>query len=80
MQQSMTVDQIVQLARQLPPLERLKLVQSLASELQELRAESHTDLALQDDQYQRGYERIPEDVADLASLLPHLPIPAERWE
>lgn len=32
-----------------------------------------------DEQYQRGYERIPEDIADLEALLPHLPVPREDW-
>ena len=32
-----------------------------------------------DDQYQRGYEQIPEDVSDVEGLLPHLPLPAEDW-
>jgi hypothetical protein len=31
-----------------------------------------------DEQYQRGYEQIPEDAADVEALLPHLS--AEQWE
>jgi len=32
-----------------------------------------------EEQYLAGYERIPEDVADLEVLVPHLAVPAEEW-
>ena len=32
-----------------------------------------------DDQYQRGYEQVPEDAVDAEALLPHLPLPREDW-
>ena len=33
-----------------------------------------------DDQYEAGYKRIPEDASEAEALLPHLPLPEERWE
>ena len=33
-----------------------------------------------DDQYERGYQAIPEDVSDIAALLPHLAVDAGEWE
>jgi predicted transcriptional regulator len=33
----------------------------------------------QDEMYRRGYETVPEETADLESLLPHLPLPDETW-
>jgi hypothetical protein len=32
-----------------------------------------------DEQYQRGYQQIPEDATDAQALLPHLPLPQEDW-
>ena len=32
-----------------------------------------------DEQYERGYQQIPEDAADAQALLPHLPLPQEDW-
>lgn len=33
-----------------------------------------------DEQYARGYERLPEDPADSQALMPHLPVQSEPWE
>ncbi len=83
MQPAMPIDRIMELARRLSPLDKLKLIQGLAPDLEAaLRADSTAqgELSAQDNQYQQGYERIPEDIADVEAMLPHLPIPPERWE
>ena len=67
-----TVEQIVDLARQLSRAERLEVIQRLAPD-------PANDQQL-DDQYQRGYEQTPESVEDIEALLPHLPLPTENWE
>lgn len=81
---SPTVDEIIRLARQLCPLDKLKVIQLLAPDLEPALADqsgpSLGNSANLDDQYQRGYERSPEDVADVKALLPHLSIPPEKWE
>jgi hypothetical protein len=75
--------EILELARLLSPLDKLKLIEGLAPDLEEaLAAKSPAlaDPAMEDELYQIGYERFPEDVTDLAALMPHLAIPPERWE
>jgi hypothetical protein len=77
-----TVDQIMEFARQLSPLEKLKVIEQLAPDLEgPLSSQPPVNGAVAlDDQYQRGYEAIPEDPTDTQALLPHLPLPTERWE
>jgi hypothetical protein len=67
------VDEVIRMARRLTPTEKAKLVEQLAAEMALARA-------AQDDQYQRGYEQIPEDPGDAEALLNHLPLSQERWE
>jgi hypothetical protein len=67
-----TVEQIVDLARQLSRAERLEVIQRLAPD-------SANDQHL-DDEYQRGYEQTPESAEDIQALIPHLPLPTENWE
>ncbi len=67
-----TVEQIVDLARELSRAEQLELIQRLAPD-------SASDQQL-DDQYQRGYEKTPERAEDVIALLPHLPLASESWE
>jgi hypothetical protein len=80
-QPDFSLDQIMQMARRLTPLEKLKLIEKLAPDLEPALASSGNDLPPDlDDQYQRGYEQIPEDISDLDALMPHLPVSTERWE
>ena len=32
-----------------------------------------------DDEYERGYKRLPEDASDAEAMLPHLPLAPEDW-
>ena len=78
-----TVDEVIRLADGLSALEKLKVIERLAPELEAALAQavgSSSGENTLDEQYQRGYENTPEDVADLEALLPHLPLPTERWE
>jgi hypothetical protein len=79
-----SVEDIIRLVRQLSPADRSKLIEQLGPALEVSPVAENTG-ALEgsvglDDQYQRGYEQIPEDTADLEALLPHLPLPMESWE
>jgi hypothetical protein len=67
-----TVEQVVDLARELSRAEQLQVIQRLAPGL--------TDDQRLDDQYQRGYEQTPESAGDISALLRHLPLPTENWE
>jgi hypothetical protein len=85
MQSDVTVDQVVQLASGLSPLEKLQVIERLAPDLAEAlttvssaRDSSKTQAA--DDAYEAGYQRIPEDIGDIEALLPHLPLSTEPWE
>jgi|GEM_PF-6958581 len=73
-----TVDQVITMARRLSAKDRQKLIEKLSDAPSRPTARGRQ--ASNDKQYQRGYEQIPEDVQDLEALLPHLPIPQERWE
>ncbi|HEY8749507.1 MAG TPA: hypothetical protein VIM11_16105 [Tepidisphaeraceae bacterium] len=77
-----TVDEIIRLAQGLSPLEKLKVIERLAPDLETaLTPENDADPTTRtlDDQYQRGYEQIPEDVSGIEALLPHLPLQSEPW-
>jgi electron transfer flavoprotein alpha subunit len=77
-----TVDDVMQLARGLSPLEKLKLIERLAPELEGALASAQAaapDLSL-DDQYAQGYTQTPEVIADVEGLLPHLGSVSEQWE
>ena len=77
-----TVDDVMQLARGLSPLEKLKLIERLAPELEGALASAQVaapDLSL-DDQYAQGYAQTPEVIADVEALLPHLGSVSEQWE
>ncbi len=67
-----TIEQIVKLASGLSSPERLEIIERIAPDLTEERQ--------LDEQYQRGYEQIPEDSADVEALLPLLSLPTEHWE
>jgi hypothetical protein len=72
-----TVQEILQLAEHLSPVDRRELIERLSAEAAAVRPTAGPTL---DDQYQRGYERNPEDTADVEAILPHLPLGAEKWE
>ena len=79
-----TIDDVIRLARGLSALDKVRLIERLAPDLEaalmsEADAPDNKSHEL-DDQYQRGYEQIPEDITELEALLPHLPLPTERWE
>jgi hypothetical protein len=82
MQTQMTVDQIMHLARGLSPLEKLKLIEQLAPDLEPalMGAAQTASLEELDNQYQQAYEKTPEQISDVQAILPHLPLPTERWE
>lgn len=80
MQTDATVDEVLHLARRLSPLDKLKLIERLAPDLEAALSPVTDGSKELDDQYQRGYEQFPEDVADLEALLPHLAIPTKLWE
>ncbi|HEX4796977.1 MAG TPA: hypothetical protein VH370_24515 [Humisphaera sp.] len=81
MSDRVTVDQVVEIARQLSPLEKLKVIERLAPDLEvPLSSQVGQRDADLDEQYQRGYEQIPEDPTDAEALMPHLPLSEERWE
>lgn len=77
-----TVDHVIALARKLSPLEKLKIIEELAPDLEESLAGhgGSTSISELDAQYQRGYEQFPESTKDVEGLLPHLPLSEERWE
>ena len=65
--------EIEQLARQ----RQQSPTEIVAEACREHLAVLHT--APDDEQYARGYTDVPEDTADLEALLPHLPLPQEKW-
>ena len=76
-----TIDEILRMTERLTHREKLKVITGVLSQLEPpLSAQVlvHALVNL-DDQYQRGYEQLPENAADLESLLPHLPIVKEQW-
>ncbi|HZL33845.1 MAG TPA: hypothetical protein VFC78_00965 [Tepidisphaeraceae bacterium] len=79
-----TIEEVVRLARQLSALDKLKVIERLAPDLEaalEFNADSVVREAVSlDERYQRGYEEMPEDTAMIEALLPHLPVRSERWE
>jgi hypothetical protein len=79
-QTRVTVDDVVEMARPLSPLEKLRVIERLAPDLEASLSPQAPDADALDEQYQRGYEQIAESTADVEALLPHLPIPQERWE
>lgn len=84
MPQESTIEDVIRMARRLSALDKLKLIETLAPDL-EAALKSQTDQATDnsaaaDEQYQRGYEQIPEETTDLEAILPILPLPTERWE
>jgi len=79
MAQATTVQDVVQLASGLSPLEKLKVIERLAPEL-EMALAGAGDLRAMEEAYQAGYRRVPEDVTEIEAMLPHLPLPEEKWE
>ncbi len=67
-----TVEQIVDLARELSRAEQLEVIERLAPD-----SASNQQL---DAQYQLGYEKSPENAEEITALLPHLSLPTENWE
>ena len=66
------------MARRLSPLEKLKVIEGLTPDLEAALAPPNS--AALDNQYQRGYEQVPETTAEVEALLPHLPLSQEKWE
>lgn len=79
-----TVDEVVRLAASLSALEKLRVIERLAPQLEDALGPVNENVAEasgdKDDQYQRGYEQTPEDISELEALIPHLPLPSEQWE
>jgi hypothetical protein len=78
-----TADEVMQIARGLPPLEKAKLIEKLSPDVKEALTSPTARNAAEnlDDQYAHGYEQVSENVADLQSLLPHLPLPPQdQWQ
>jgi hypothetical protein len=69
------VEEILHLAEHLSAEDRRELIERLSSETTAARTAGGSAL---DDQYQRGYERIPEDTVEVEAFLPHLPLSAEK--
>ena len=75
-----TVDDVVQLARKLSPIEKLQVIERLAPDLEApLTSSGHATSQSLDDLYQRGYERVPEDAAEAEALLKYLPLSEDTW-
>lgn len=73
-----TADDVIQLAKALSPSEKRKFIQKLSPDLKRALTAGKRPRDL-DDEYERGYKKMPESTADLEALLPHLPLPRERW-
>ena len=82
MPEAATLEDVLKLARQLSPLDKLKVIEQLAPELESALADDDQevkDIAALEAQYKRGYEKNPEDPSDAEALLPHLPLQSEPW-
>ena len=79
MQSRITVDEILDLAGRLTPLEKLKVIERLAPQLESSLSSRSSTASDLDDQYQRGYEQVQESTEELDALMPHLPLPREKW-
>ena len=78
MQTPATVAQIIEMCCRLSPSEKLSVVQYLTADLDAALGPEHS--AALDNQYQRGYEQVPETVTEVEVLLPHLLLSQEKWE
>jgi hypothetical protein len=67
------VDEVIRFASRLSPSEKAEVVERLALQIA-------SDRALQDERYQRGYEKKPEETGEIEAILGHLPLTAEQWE
>jgi hypothetical protein len=75
-----TADEVMRFARALSPSEKLRLIEQLAPDVNQALSPGPVSPPIDpDDQYERGYQNVPEEVTDLEALLPHLPLPRERW-
>ncbi len=80
-----TVEEVIQWAHALTPLEKLKVIEHLTPDLAEALAPGSSIplnriVQTEDDAYQAGYKNHPEDIGDIEALLPHLALVMEKWE
>jgi hypothetical protein len=80
MQSQTTVDEVIALARRLSPTDQSRLIAQLRPDLSPTLEPTSSEERAMEELYARGYEQVPEDVTDVAALLPHLPLAAEGWE
>lgn len=77
-----TVEDVLRLAGGLSAIDKLRVIERLAPQVEAaILAEPPQgpgEIDTLDGQYQRGYEQIPEDNAELEALLPHLPLIGPR--
>ncbi|HSU68622.1 MAG TPA: hypothetical protein VLJ39_17205 [Tepidisphaeraceae bacterium] len=75
----MTLEEVMQMARRLSALDKLKMIERLAPELETVFRAGASGSESLDDQYQRGYERRPETPGDLAAIGEFVPLDEEKW-
>lgn len=80
MQSQTTVDEVIALARRLSPMDQSRLIEQLRPDLSPAHEPIAAEERAMEELYIRGYERMPEDIADVVALLPHLPLATESWE
>ncbi len=82
MSTAITKNQLLSMARQLSREEKVQLITELNSDPLEESPVVREPMAAAtseslDDEYERGYSQIPEDVTEIEALLPFLP--SEHW-
>ena len=77
MQSQTTVDEVNAPARRLSPTDQSRLIAQLRPDLSATLELVVVEERAMEEFYVRGFARVPEDIADIAALLPHLPLATE---